>query len=69
MTLPSPAPGVRRAGDALVTIDLVAEGSDLTLVDAGLPGHRDQVVAALATLGRSLRDVRAVLGSHGHPDL
>ena len=68
MMLSSPAPGVWRAGDALVTFYRVAEGSDLTLVDAGLPGHWDQLSAALATLGRSLQDIRAVLVTHAHPD-
>jgi glyoxylase-like metal-dependent hydrolase (beta-lactamase superfamily II) len=59
---------VWRAGDALVNFYVVAEGSDLTLVDAGLPGHWDQLLAALGALGRSPHDVRAVLVSHGHPD-
>jgi glyoxylase-like metal-dependent hydrolase (beta-lactamase superfamily II) len=68
MTLSSPAQGVWRAGDAHVNFYLVAEGSDLTLVDAGLPGHWDQLTTALATLGRSLRDIRAVLITHAHPD-
>src|SRR5262249_55864708 len=68
VNLSSPAPGVWRAGDALVNFYLVAEGCDLTLVDAGLPGHWDQLAPALATLGRSLSDVRAVLVTHAHPD-
>jgi len=68
MQLLSPVPGVWRAGDAHVNFYLVAEGSDLTLVDAGLPAHWHQLAAALATLGRSVRDIRAVLVSHAHPD-
>jgi glyoxylase-like metal-dependent hydrolase (beta-lactamase superfamily II) len=68
MMLSSPAPGVWRAGDALVNFYVLAEGSDLTLVDAGLPGHWDQLVAVLASLGRSLRDIHAVLVTHAHPD-
>jgi glyoxylase-like metal-dependent hydrolase (beta-lactamase superfamily II) len=55
-------------GDALVNFYVVAEGSDLTLVDAGLPSHWDQLAAAVAALGRSLSDVRAVLVTHAHPD-
>jgi glyoxylase-like metal-dependent hydrolase (beta-lactamase superfamily II) len=66
--LQSPAPGVWRAGDALVNFYVVAEGSELTLVDAGLPRHWDQLAAALGVLGRSLSEVRAVLVTHAHPD-
>jgi glyoxylase-like metal-dependent hydrolase (beta-lactamase superfamily II) len=66
--LSSPAPGVWRAGDALVNFYIVADGSSLTLVDAGLPGHWDQFAAAVSMLGRSLSDVRAVLVTHAHPD-
>jgi glyoxylase-like metal-dependent hydrolase (beta-lactamase superfamily II) len=61
-------PPVRRVGDALVNFYLVADGSDLTLVDAGLPGHWDRLVAALDGLGRAVGDIRAVVVSHGHPD-
>jgi glyoxylase-like metal-dependent hydrolase (beta-lactamase superfamily II) len=68
VTQPSPAPGVWRAGDALVNFYLVEDGSDLTLVDAGLPRHWDHLTATVATLGRSSRDLRAVLVTHAHPD-
>jgi glyoxylase-like metal-dependent hydrolase (beta-lactamase superfamily II) len=68
MMLSSPAAGVWRAGDEHVNFYIVAEGSDLTLVDAGLPGHWENLTTALATLGRSLRDIRAVLITHAHPD-
>jgi glyoxylase-like metal-dependent hydrolase (beta-lactamase superfamily II) len=68
MTLASLAPDVWRAGDAHVNFYLVADGADLTVVDAGLPGHWSQLAAALATLGRSLQDVHAVLITHAHPD-
>ncbi len=55
-------------GDAHVNFYVVADGSDLTLVDAGLPGHWEHFATTLAALGRSLRDVRAVLVTHAHPD-
>jgi glyoxylase-like metal-dependent hydrolase (beta-lactamase superfamily II) len=51
-----------------VNFYIVADGEDLTLVDAGLPGHWDHLSAALASLGRSLRDIRAILVTHAHPD-
>ncbi len=46
----------------------VAEGSALTLVDAGLPGHWRQLEGTLGSIGRSVEDIRAVLVTHGHPD-
>jgi glyoxylase-like metal-dependent hydrolase (beta-lactamase superfamily II) len=61
-------PAWRRVGDRLVNFYVVAEGSALTLVDAGLPGHWRQLEVALGSLGRSVEDIRAVLVSHGHPD-
>jgi glyoxylase-like metal-dependent hydrolase (beta-lactamase superfamily II) len=64
----SPAPGVWRIGDALVNFYLVADGPDLTLIDAGLPGHWDALLHVLSDLGRSVHHIRAVLVSHGHPD-
>jgi glyoxylase-like metal-dependent hydrolase (beta-lactamase superfamily II) len=57
-----------RVSDGLVNFYVVAEGSELTLVDAGLPGHWRQLKAALGGIGRSVEDIRAVLVTHGHPD-
>jgi glyoxylase-like metal-dependent hydrolase (beta-lactamase superfamily II) len=68
MSLLSASATVWRSGDAHVNFYLVAEGSDLTLVDAGLPGHVNQLTAALRGLGRYIGDIRAVLVTHGHPD-
>ncbi|MGZ2359158.1 MBL fold metallo-hydrolase [Streptomyces sp. 372A] len=62
------APGVDRLGDDVVNFYLVEEPDGLVLVDAGLPGHLDQLRAHLAGSGRSLADIRAVLLTHGHPD-
>jgi glyoxylase-like metal-dependent hydrolase (beta-lactamase superfamily II) len=61
-------PAWRRVGDGLVNFYVVVEGSALTLVDAGLPGHWRQLEAALGGIGRSVQDIRAVLVTHGHPD-
>ncbi|MER8184511.1 MBL fold metallo-hydrolase [Kitasatospora sp. NPDC094015] len=65
MTLPA---GVLRLGDPLVNFYLVQEGTDLTLVDAGLPGHWRRLTTELARIGRSVHDIRAVLVTHGHLD-
>ncbi len=47
---------------------VVAEGGDVTLVDAGYPGDLPRVLASLERLGLSLSAVRAVLLTHAHPD-
>ncbi|WP_436535897.1 MBL fold metallo-hydrolase [Actinoplanes sp. HUAS TT8] len=59
---------VQRLGDDFVSFYLVDHPDGLVLVDAGLPGHLPQVREHLARSGRSLRDIRAVLLTHGHPD-
>ncbi|MGW3312177.1 MBL fold metallo-hydrolase [Streptomyces sp. NPDC001073] len=62
------APGVRRLGDHVVNFYLIEDPDGLVLVDAGTPAHLDQLRGLLATLGRSVADVRAVLLTHGHAD-
>lgn len=71
MPRPAPAqvaPGVHRLGDHGVNFYLIEDDDGLVLIDAGLPGHREQLSGLLADLGRSLADVRAVLLTHGHLD-
>jgi glyoxylase-like metal-dependent hydrolase (beta-lactamase superfamily II) len=63
-----PAPGIHRLGDDVVNFYVVEHADGLVLVDAGLPGHLGQLEAHLSKSGRGLRDVRAVLLTHGHPD-
>jgi glyoxylase-like metal-dependent hydrolase (beta-lactamase superfamily II) len=63
------APGVWRAGTRFVNWYLVDGGADgVTVVDGGLPGYARQVDGALAAIGRSRADVRAVVLTHGHVD-
>jgi len=52
----------------MVNFYVLVEGTDLALVDAGLPAHYDQLTAVLEGIGRSVRDVRAVLLTHVHLD-
>jgi len=47
-------------------VDCGDEG--VTLVDAGLPGYRDQLDASLKEIGRVRSDVRALVLTHGHID-
>lgn len=63
------APGVWAAGTRFVNWYLVDAGAGgVTVVDGGLPGYTGQVDAALAQIGRSRADVRAVALTHGHVD-
>ncbi|HEY3685764.1 MAG TPA: MBL fold metallo-hydrolase [Streptosporangiaceae bacterium] len=62
------APSVVRLGDDMVNFYLVDHPDGLVLVDAGLPGHLGQLREHLARSGRSPRDIRAVLLTHGHLD-
>lgn len=47
---------------------LLDTGPDLVLVDAGFPGKAALVLDAIRTLGRSPRDLRHLVSTHGHPD-
>lgn len=47
---------------------LLAEGRQVTLVDAGYPGDLPRVLASLERIGRTPADVVAILLTHAHPD-
>jgi len=69
MAVTQVAPGVWRAGTRYVNWFVVDAGEGgLTIVDAGLPGYRDQLDSTLHEIGRSRADVRAVVLTHGHVD-
>jgi glyoxylase-like metal-dependent hydrolase (beta-lactamase superfamily II) len=60
--------GIHRVGDDKVNVYLIEDSGLVTIVDAGLPGYWKLLPAALAEMGRSLDDVRAILLTHGHSD-
>ena len=60
--------GVHRFGNRLVNWYLLEEDERLAAVDAGLPPDWNELVAALAGLGRTPRDLTAVLLTHAHVD-
>ena len=62
------APGVFRLGNRTVNWWAIATPEGITLIDAGLRGHRAQLEELLRYLGRSLDDVRAVLLTHSDVD-
>lgn len=52
----------------LVNWTLVTDGQGVMLIDAGFPGHRDDVLASLSQLGFGVDDLRAILLTHAHID-
>ena len=66
--MPEVAPGIRRVGSELVNSWLVEVGSDLVMVDAGLPRYWRELFAELDSMGRSVDHVRALVLTHGHGD-
>ena len=61
-------PGVYRLADDIVNSYLVVDGTDVTVVDAGVPGYWSALPPALGDIGRRMEDVRAVILTHGHSD-
>jgi glyoxylase-like metal-dependent hydrolase (beta-lactamase superfamily II) len=63
------APGIHRIGtDSTVNSYLVEEGGRVTIVDAGLAGLYHDLPKELASLGRTVEDVVALVLTHGHSD-
>jgi glyoxylase-like metal-dependent hydrolase (beta-lactamase superfamily II) len=62
------APRIHRVGEEIVNSYLVEEAGGVTIVDAGAPAYWNSLPDALATMGRRLEDVRAVVLTHGHSD-
>ncbi|HEY7048489.1 MAG TPA: MBL fold metallo-hydrolase [Jatrophihabitantaceae bacterium] len=44
------------------------DGSQLTMIDSGIPGSQDDLAAAFAELGYRRGDLRRVIVTHGHED-
>ncbi len=62
------APSLHRIGSDLVNVYLIEDDSGVTIIDAGLPGQWDELEPELASMGRSLGDVRGVVLTHGDTD-
>lgn len=62
------APGLHRIGNDLVAIHLIVEPDGITLIDAGLAGHRRALERELRGLGRRLHDLRGIVLTHGDTD-
>jgi glyoxylase-like metal-dependent hydrolase (beta-lactamase superfamily II) len=59
---------IRTLGTEFVHFFVLEQDGEVTLIDAGLSGYRDTLEPALAEMGRSIGDVRAVVLTHADPD-
>jgi len=66
--MPEVAPRIHAVGSEIVNCYLVEDGGGVTIVDAGVPAYWADLPAALAAMGRTLADVRAIVMTHGHDD-
>src|SRR4051794_2593430 len=62
------APGVHPGAETYLNWYLIEDGRELTIVDAGLPASWSSLQDALAELGRTTSDIRALVLTHAHPD-
>ena len=61
-------PHLHRVGNDLVAVYLIDTDQGVTVIDAGLAGHWDDLMAELAAMGRSAADIRGVILTHGDSD-
>jgi glyoxylase-like metal-dependent hydrolase (beta-lactamase superfamily II) len=59
---------IHTLGTEFVHFYLLEEDGEITLVDAGLSGYRETLEPALASAGRSIDDVKAIVLTHADPD-
>ena len=50
-----------------VNVFLLDRG-ELTLIDTGLPGSSDKIVAAIESIGKKVTDLKHIIVTHCHPD-
>ena len=61
-------PHLRRIGNDLVAAYLIVTDDGITIVDAGLPGQWNDLLAELEAIGRPLSDIRGLVVTHGDSD-
>lgn len=62
------APHLHRLGNDIVASYLVETTEGITLIDAGMPGHWNDLQNEMASLGRPLSDIKGVILTHGDSD-
>ncbi|QPZ38408.1 MBL fold metallo-hydrolase [Paramicrobacterium chengjingii] len=60
--------GLRRIGNDIVAAHLVVRDDGITLIDAGLAGHWNDLKRELTAIGRTPSDIRGVVLTHGDSD-
>lgn len=68
MQVETVADGIHRFADGIVNCYALEEAGEITLVDTLFPRSLPGLIDALAQVGRTPADVRAVLITHGHID-
>jgi glyoxylase-like metal-dependent hydrolase (beta-lactamase superfamily II) len=59
---------IRTLGTEFGHFFLLEHDGEVTLIDAGVSGYRDSLEPALAEMGRSIDDVKAIVLTHADPD-
>jgi glyoxylase-like metal-dependent hydrolase (beta-lactamase superfamily II) len=59
---------IRTLGTEFVHFFVLEQDGEVTLIDAGVSGYRDTLEPALAEMGRSINDVKAIVLTHADPD-
>ncbi|WP_119697200.1 MBL fold metallo-hydrolase [Microbacterium halotolerans] len=62
------APHLHRLGNDIVAAYLIDLPDGITLIDAGLPGHWNDLRRELDAIGRPLSDIRGLVLTHGDSD-
>lgn len=62
------SPSLHRVGTDMVNLYLIEDDDGVTLIDAGVPGQWDDLIAELETMGRSLDDIGGVVLTHADTD-
>lgn len=62
------APSLHRIGSDMVNVYLIATDDGVTLIDAGIPGQWDDLVAELESMARSVDDIKGVVLTHADSD-
>ena len=61
-------PGLSQISLGYVNAFLLEHEGQLTLIDTGVPGSEDKILAAVKELGRASRDIKNILVTHLHAD-
>ncbi|MCU1407569.1 MAG: fold metallo-hydrolase [Glaciihabitans sp.] len=61
-------PTIHRIGNDIVAAYLVTTPEGITVIDAGLPGHWNDLLAELSAMGKSPSDIKGLILTHGDSD-